>query len=87
VPGVCVEDDDSQQDAFSVGAQQVVCFFGEQHEESGGAAFVASSLTKRVRFSGPSPLAGGASSGNADVLMMDLLSVKGFWTHAVGVQF
>jgi hypothetical protein len=34
------EGDGPQQATFSVGAQQVVCFFGEQHEES-EAAFAA----------------------------------------------
>jgi hypothetical protein len=75
-----------QQATFSVGAQQVVCFFGEQHEES-GAAFAASSLTKRVRFSGTSLLAGGASSGDTDLLMMGLLSVRDFLDSQVGFQF
>ena len=69
-----------------MGAQQVVCFFGEQHEES-GAAFAALPLKKRVRFSGTSPLAGGAASGDADVLMMDLLSVRDCLDTQVGFRF
>ena len=72
-----VEGDGPQQDAFSEGAQQIVCFFGEQHEES-RAAFAASSLRRPVRFSGTSPLVGCASSGDADVRMMVLLSVRDF---------
>jgi hypothetical protein len=64
VPVELVEDDGPQQAAFSVGAQQVVCSFGEQQEET-KAAFAALPLKKRVRFSGTSCIGGGAPSGCA----------------------
>jgi hypothetical protein len=63
VPVELVDGDGPQQAAFSVGAQQVVCSFGEQQEET-GAAF-ALPLKKRVRFSGTSLIAGDAASGCA----------------------
>jgi hypothetical protein len=79
VPVELVEGDGPQQAAFSVGAQQVVCSFGEQHEET-GAAFAALPLKKRVRFSGTSSLAGGAASGDADLLIIDSFPSGIYWT-------
>ena len=81
-----MEGDGPQQAAFSVGAQQVVCSFGEQHEEA-GAVFAALPLKNRVPFSGTSLIAGGAASGDADLLIIDLLSVRDFLDTSVGFRF